>query len=299
MKSAPTRRFDCDWVDAFTDRPFGGNGCAIVYDSSLLDSETCIAFTRETSLVECVFLEPSSIATMKVRYFLASGEIPFAGHPTIATVTSLYHRGFIGEGPLTLETQAGLIPVKVELREGLPWVSMTQNAPLFGENIDPKLIAHIGGIEPSHIVGLPQLVSTGLPFCIVLLRDLASLNAVQLNLDAMSALPKINEHALAEPFWATCNGFTARGDTAARLLLAPPQPPADPFTGSATGALAAYLWHHGHIKHPHFIAEQGHDLERPGYAEVNLLGPPDHIHGVRVSGSGYLLMSGQLHLPLN
>src|SRR5690606_6339880 len=100
--------FEFDWVDAFTDRPFGGNGCAVFHQAGAIDAETCMAIVRETSLVECTFLEPSSVADIRVRYFLASREIPFAGHPTIATVASLLERGMAGPGRVTLETGAGI-----------------------------------------------------------------------------------------------------------------------------------------------------------------------------------------------
>ena len=60
--------------------------------------------------------------------------------------------------------------------------------------------------------------------------------------------------------------------------------------------MAAYLWHHGLIGSPRFIAEQGHWMGRPGRAEVEVLGPPEAIEGVRVGGSGVVLMQGTLRL---
>jgi len=60
--------------------------------------------------------------------------------------------------------------------------------------------------------------------------------------------------------------------------------------------MAAYLWHAGLISAPRFTAEQGHDMGRPGQAEVEVLGPPEAITGVRVSGQGYVLMQGMLTL---
>jgi PhzF family phenazine biosynthesis protein len=70
----------------------------------------------------------------------------------------------------------------------------------------------------------------------------------------------------------------------------------DPFTGSATGCMAAYLWHHGLIDSPKFVAEQGHWLNRPGSAEVEVLGSKNKIKGVKVAGYGRVLMSGILSL---
>ena len=92
-------------------------------------------------------------------------------------------------------------------------------------------------------------------------------------------------------------GATEGGDTFSRLLLAPPSPPEDPFTGSATGAMAAYLWRNALISSPSFVAEQGHGLGRPGQAQVTVLGPREDITGVVVAGQGYVLMSGTADLP--
>lgn len=73
-------------------------------------------------------------------------------------------------------------------------------------------------------------------------------------------------------------------------------PAEDPFTGSATGAMASYIWAKGLIKKPSFIAEQGHSLGWPGQAMVTVLGPPQAISGVRIAGQAHVTMSGKLNL---
>ncbi|MCZ4367869.1 PhzF family phenazine biosynthesis protein [Sulfitobacter dubius] len=287
--------FDFDWVDAFTDQVFGGNGCAVVHGGAVLPDDLCTAYVRETSLVECTFTGPSEIADFKVKYYLASREIPFAGHPTIATVAALRHRGLIGEGPLRLETGAGVLEIEVRGAQ----IAMTQTAPVFGEEVPAELVAKVGGVAHGDIIAPPQVVSTGLPFCITVLRSRAVLEGLKLNPEALA---DYNAHLgqdsdMMEPFWVTLDGATAAGDTYARLLLAPPSPAEDPFTGSATGAMAAYLWARGLIDNPRFAAEQGHLMGRPGRAEVEVLGPRDAITGVRVAGQGRVVMSGQVFMP--
>lgn len=287
--------FEFDWVDAFTDRAFGGNGCAVVHQGAGLSDDICMAYVRETSLVECTFTGPSDVADVRVRYFLASREIPFAGHPTIATVAAMRARGLIGDGALVLETGAGLVPVTVQGSR----VTMTQIAPQFGALVDPVLVATVGGVTADDIISPPQLVSTGLPFVITVLKDRATLERLSFNPKALADL-SVEMGAgtdMMEPFWCALEGFTDAGDTAARLLLVPPSPPEDPFTGSATGAMASYLWARGLIDAPDFTAEQGHGLGRPGQAQVRVLGPRDAITGVEVAGDGFVLMSGTVNLP--
>jgi PhzF family phenazine biosynthesis protein len=287
--------FEFDWVDAFTQTVFGGNGCAVVHGGASLSDAVCMAYVRETSLVECTFTGPSDVADVRVRYFLASREIPFAGHPTIATVVAMRRRGMIADGPLVLETAAGLVPVDV----AGDLVTMTQIAPDFGLKVDPERVAAVGSISASDIIHPPQIVSTGLPFCITVVKNRAVLEKVTLNLEALAAYAEALGHAstdIMEPFWVCLEGATEAGTTFSRLLMAKPSPAEDPFTGSATGCMAAYLWAQGLIEGPNFIAEQGHGLGRPGQARVEVLGPSTAISGVKVSGSGALVMSGAAYL---
>ena len=288
--------FDFDWVDAFTDRAFGGNGCAVVHGGAVLSEEICKAYVRETSLVECTFTGPSDVADFHVRYFLASREIPFAGHPTIATVAALRSRGMITGDTLSLETGAGLVSIRLNGDE----IEMTQVAPQFGDVIPAGMVAATVSLPEDAIIAPPQFVSTGLSFCITVLRDHDALRAAKLNIDALRELAAKAGYCgvdMAEPFLVTLKGATDAGDTFARLLMAPPSPPEDPFTGSATGAMAAYLWKNGLMTKDSFTAEQGHDMGRPGQATVTRLGPADAMTGIKVAGRGYVLMRGQVDLP--
>ena len=295
-----------DWVDAFAARPFGGNACVVVHDAGDLPVEARMALVRETSLSECAYVVPSATADFGARYYLAGREIPMAGHPTVATVVSLVARGRVdvsaGPARFTLEVGSGVMPVEAARDEaGGIRVAMTQGAPVFGAAQDPTEIAGIYGLCAADILGTPRIVSTGTPFCVTLLRDHAALTRARLDaarLDAWRAGQGAETGAdgLMEPFLACLGGFTEAGDTAARLLMAPPSPAEDPFTGSATGCLGAYLWHEGLIEAPAFTAEQGHGMGRPGQAKVEALGPREAPVGVRVEGAGVVLMRGELEL---
>jgi len=193
-----------------------------------------------------------------------------------------------------------VLPVRVEAGpSGAPVVTMTQPAPEFGATHAPAEIAEIYGLSVDDILGVPQTVSTGTPFCVAVLRDHAALGRARLDphlLDAFRRRDGRPDAALMEPFLVGLEGATPAGDTFSRLLLAPPNPPEDPFTGAATGCMAAYLWAHGLIDRPAFTAEQGHWMGRPGRAQVELLGPPDAIAGVRVAGAGVVVMEGTVRL---
>ncbi len=288
-----------DWVDAFTSRPFGGNACVVVHGAEGLDLEQRLALVKETSLSECAYLVGSEVADFGVRYYVAHQEILMAGHPTIATVTSLLDRGLVplvdGRAEFTLEVGAGVLPITVA--DGI--ITMTQPAPVFGQTHDPAEIAALYGLSAKDIIGVPQTVSTGTPFCIAVLRDKAALRRARLDLDRLEAYHSargLGADKAMEPFLVVREGETEAGDTFARLLLPPPMPPEDAFTGSATGCMAAYLWHYGLIESPRFVAEQGHWMGRPGSAQVEVLGPREGPSGVKVGGQGVVLMRGELAL---
>lgn len=297
-----TTRHPVRWVDAFTDRVFGGNPCAVVFDADQVDVDTRVAFTRETRLSECAFLQHSDVADHGVRYYVASGEIPMAGHPTIATVAALLDAGVVdlvdGRAAFTLEVGAGVLPIEVDATgTGPSRITMQQLRPTFGRHWEPDLVAPLVGLEPGDLRAIPRTVSTGTAFLVTPLVSHDALRRARLDVDALHAFHDAHDTDFFEPFLSAMGGATADGDVFSRLLLTPPEPPEDPFTGSATGCMAAWLWSAGELDQPTFVAEQGHDMGRPGRAEVEVLGDRDDITGVRVTGTGVVLFDGHVDLP--
>jgi trans-2,3-dihydro-3-hydroxyanthranilate isomerase len=289
-----------DWVDAFTDHAFGGNGCMVVHDAAGLDDATCLAITRESRLTECTFVGQSDTCDMRVRFFLPSHEIPFAGHPTIATVVSLLDRGLVAGPELTLETLNG--PLLISVRQGAngqPIVQMLQTAPVFGAEVSVDDIVAITGLPADSIVGTPQLVSTGLVYPVVRVRDVELLAALTLNQsEAALRLPKLSHpHGeVFEPFVIVLEETPQGAVIHARHLMMPPQPAEDAFTGSAMGPAAAYLWQTGALQAPRATVLQGRWMGHPGVGRVEVVGPRHAISGVRLAGQGHILMRGELRL---
>lgn len=285
--------YDFDWVVAFSDAPFSGNGALVVHGAEPLDHATRLQIVRETSLVECTFLEPSAVADIRFRIYLADREVPFAGHPTLAGVGSMVARGLAKPGPLTVETAAGLIEIEIA-EDGQ--IAMTQIAPRFGPRVDPPRVADVLGLDAGDIIGTPQVVSTGLPFVVTQIRNRTCVDAARLNVPAARALADDLGGDVMEPYLITTSGVPEGADTYGRLLLVPPQPPEDPFTGSATGAAASYLWAEGALSSPTYVAAQGDGMGRPSRGRVAVLTKAGDITGVRLSGRTHVTMSGTLNL---
>jgi PhzF family phenazine biosynthesis protein len=283
------------WVDAFTEAAMGGNPCAVVFAADEVPVETRTDFVRETGLVECAYLQHSDKADFGARYYMADKEILLAGHPTIATCAALEKAGKLtGRDSFTLEVGAGIIPIEIDRGAGPTVFTMTQFAPEFGREYPAAVIAGLVGLTPEDILGTPRTVSTGTAFCVTRLRDHDALRRARLDLEAFAAYKPRTD--FNEPYLCVTEGFTSAGDTSARMMMLPPLPAEDPFTGSATGCMACYLWSQGLIGSPRFTAEQGYWMERAGRAEVEVLGSRDAITGVRVGGAGVVLMNGAVRL---
>jgi trans-2,3-dihydro-3-hydroxyanthranilate isomerase len=287
-------------VDAFTDRPLGGNPCAVVLDADDLDDATMQAVAREMNLSETAFVRRSRVADFGVRDFTPAAEIPMAGHPTLATVWALVESGRIDAAgqrtELTLELRVGPLRVEVLRDAGPPQIVMTQPRPHFGAMLDAARVLAVFGLGPEHaLAGAPvQVVSTGTPQLMVPLRGPEALRALACDARALGALRDETDFFSVHLF--CLGGATSDGHTFARHFAAPPNSFEDPFTGSATGAMGAYLWQRGLLESPRFLAEQGHWMGRPGRAQVEVLGPREAPEAVRVGGGAATVVRGELRL---
>jgi trans-2,3-dihydro-3-hydroxyanthranilate isomerase len=287
------------WVDAFTGSRFGGNPCAVVLNADRLSAEEMQRIAGEMNLSETAFIRTSKKADFGARYFTPAEELPFAGHPTIAAVHSLVHTGQVtcrdGRASISLELPAGVIPIDIESVNGRTKITMTQLAPKFLRTYEAEPVLEIFGLASHDLLpgAVIQTVSTGTP---ILMIPLASLDALRRTSYKDSArylkLKSEGDFYFAHHF--SIEGATSAGRTFARSLPTPPATLEDPFTGSATGCMAAYLWKYGFVQEKRFIAEQGHWMGRPGAGEVERVGSADEIQAVRLSGEAVTLIHGEI-----
>ncbi len=288
-------------VDAFTTQPLGGNPCAVLFDTDDLSAETMLGIAREMNLSETSFVRRSTVADFGARYFTPAEEIPMAGHPTIATVFALVESGRLPlTGPhtvMTLELPVGPIPVEIFAENGVvSRVVMSQKKPQFLDVYEPGSVMSLFGLPDADLLpGAPiQTVSTGTPQLMIPVRNLDALRRIQLDIEAYNQFR--TEAGFFSAHLFCLQGVTDAGQTFARHFAVPPDILEDPFTGSATGGMAAYLWHYGLINRPAFVAEQGHWLNRPGQAFVEVVGPASDIETVKVGGSAVTVLRGEFIL---
>lgn len=287
-------------IDAFTDRPLGGNPCAIVFDSEAMPDATMQAVAKEMNLSETSFVWRMADGRFRARYFTPAEEIPLAGHPTIATVFSLVESGRLKldgnylKMPLVLRD--GPIDVEIFAEAGkVQRVVMSQRKPQFLREYAPDEVLPVFGLAHRDLIpgALIQTVSTGTQQLFVPLNGLEALRKIKLDVEAYIALRARSDFFSTHLF---CLEGAEQGHTFARHFVTPPDLVEDPYTGSATGGMGAYLWHYDLIEKPSFLAEQGHWMGRPGIGMVEVVGPRDDIETVKVGGAAAVILRGELIL---
>lgn len=89
----PDRRFR--QVDVFSAQAFAGNPVAVILDAEGLDESTMVAIARWMNLSETTFVVPPSSpeADYALRIFSPTGELSFAGHPTLGSAHAWLEAG--------------------------------------------------------------------------------------------------------------------------------------------------------------------------------------------------------------
>lgn len=286
------------YIDAFTSNPFEGNPCAVFPEADGLSEAQMQNLAKETNLPETAFVFSTDKADFKVRYFTPRSEIPFAGHPTIATGFLLAREKRINTTDrittVRFEFNIGVLPVEIRIAEdgSVDLVGMQQQLPDFGASLKTADLAGPLGLKPDDfIAGVPaQVVSTGVPFLMVPLKSLDAVKKADMDRPAVRRL--LERVSVKVMFIFAPEGYTPEGDTFARLLD-PDNAGEDPYTGSATGCMGSFLYHYGIVKKQKMVCQQGHLMGRPGRGILELAGSPEKITGVKLYGKAVASLKGE------
>jgi trans-2,3-dihydro-3-hydroxyanthranilate isomerase len=290
-------------MNAFTDQPLGGSSCAVVFDTDEMDVATMLAIAKEINLSRTAFLRQSGNGHFSVRYFTPVKEIVPAGPPTIAATFALVAKGRLelqdSITRLTLElgtSPLDVIDIEIVSQDGVIQRAavLLKKKPQFLSTHDPADIMPLFGLSPQDVLpDVPiQTVDIYIPQLMIAVRDREVLRRIHVDVGAYSEYRSRSD--FLNPHLFCLEGITRKGQTFARHFGPPPDMPEDPFTGSASGAMASFLWHYGLLRAPIFVAEQGYWLQRPGQATLEVVGPPDDIEGVKIGGQAVTLIEGIL-----
>jgi trans-2,3-dihydro-3-hydroxyanthranilate isomerase len=297
-------------ADVFTAQPFGGNPVAVFPEADGLTDDQLQQIAREMNLSESVFVFPPTdpAAVVRLRIFTPTQEIPFAGHPVVGTMHVLAQLGMIAAPePVTRvvqECNIGLYPVDLHVRDGqVMRVVMTQPAPQFLERIDDTedfyKVAAALRIPKYAITDAKwplEVVSTGLPVLIVPVRTLTAVRSINPDPSAIVDLcGRFGANGIMAFTTVTVEPFS---NAHARMFAPAIGIPEDPATGSASGALGAYLVQNGIVDvgpMTEIVIEQGYEVERPSRILVQVESDDDAIQTVKVGGQCVMVVEGTLN----
>ena len=298
---------DFHTCDVFTDTRFAGNPLAIVLGADDLTPGQMLTLAREFNLSETIFVQrPADPAhSARVRIFFPTAEIPFAGHPTIGCAIHLATAAETGTGDfdrrITLEEQAGLVPVRVWRRSGVTraeFIAPVVPHGVAGASVAPAgLMADALGLQAGDIgfAGHQPGVWQGGPrFLYAPVRSLAAL---------ARARP-------IEPHWSQVIGaagvdsiylYTPGTDCDYRARMFSPTAgiPEDPATGSASAILAAQLLASAALPQgeTRLTLHQGVEMGRPSVIGLTVQVRAGALAEVRIAGGAVPVSQGRIVVP--
>src|SRR5436189_4813948 len=252
-----SRSYEFVQLDVFTRKPLTGNPLASSPDGRALTDQEMQALAREMNLSETTFIlprEPQVEAKegKRVRIFTVEEELPFAGHPTLGTALYLCNTAASRVDEIVLDLNVGKIGVRFSTDSdsgsnrvaGDVFGEMRQRDPEFGPTLPPDKVASVLGSDGGEIAAEwpSQIVSTGLPFAIVPIRDSKSLANLKPDLAKVGALL---EGTGARFCYFISPKRQGRLEVRARMFFYGGE---DPATGSAAGCAISWMVRHGLAK---------------------------------------------------
>lgn len=264
-------------VNAFTTTPFTGNPAGVVPDADGLSDQLMLAIAGELNdISETVFISRPDVgdADVRLRYFTSSMEVDLCGH---ATISALFTLGWLNRISGTNETkiiraqtEVGVLELGLQFADGKPvWATMEQLVPQTQPAPGAELVPGILGLPTSALSDQLQIgcASTGLWACFVPVREVSVLEKIRIDSDRIEQIWKENpEFSGVYPF-----AFVDQSTTQGRFFPPPKYGIVeDPVTGTACGALGAFLIAQGRMaKTGELRARQGFEMRRGGMVKVS------------------------------
>ncbi|MEM0156336.1 MAG: PhzF family phenazine biosynthesis protein [Thermoplasmataceae archaeon] len=278
------------WVDVFADKPYEGNPLTVVLGSQDLDDYSMHKIAQEFGNSETTFVEAFSSVeeNIKTRIFGLTGEMPFAGHPSLGTAFAV--RGNSGAREVSLGLKVGKISITFDDLEEGTLCEMTQPDPVFGEIHSKDMVAEAIGADPDSIRDdLPvETVSTGNSFVLVPFNRLEDLSHFHMSVDR--AVNYLHSHQSRFFYLYSFETQDKRNLIHARMIYEKGE---DPATGSAAGPLIAYLLKYDIVGSSKSVwIEQGSEIRRPSRIRIRGIKAGDEIRSIKVAGKCFKIGEG-------
>jgi PhzF family phenazine biosynthesis protein len=276
-------------VDVFTATAYRGNPLAVVLDASGMSDDAMQHFAQWTHLSETAFLlaPDNEGADYRVRIFTPSGELPFAGHPTLGSCHAWLEAGGKARSRafVVQECKTGLVKIRRDgARLAFAAPPLKRSAP------SPALLPQVAaalGLKASQVIAAQTLDNGPVWIALLLDRPQTVLKLSPDHLALKNLGVKVGVAALYE----------APADAAdaplleVRAFTAPSGIPEDPVTGSLNASLGQWLIAEGYLP-ARYLAAQGACLQRAGRVHVE----QDQSGQLWVGGESVTCISGTVSL---
>ncbi len=297
--------YDFYTTDVFTTQKFGGNPLAVFPNAAGLDTPTMQKIAREFNLSETIFIFPPDdrANTVKVRIFTPYFELPFAGHPTVGGAFVLATIGQIPlDGPVThisFEEGVGIVPISIYADDAGNVTKAVLSAAVvpevMGDAPSAELMETVLTLEPGDVLSQdlsPEIVKAGTPRLFVPVKNRNALANIQIDVAKWrQQLPGTRS------VYAYCTDPEGgESDLRGRMFVVSDTGGMyeDPATGSAVTGLAGYLAQQSDQKDGtlRWLMEQGFEMGRPSYLEIEADIADGVCQAVRVGGASVMVSRG-------
>jgi PhzF family phenazine biosynthesis protein len=246
------------------------------------EEELMLKVAAELRYSETAFVVQHSDNEYTVRYFTPKAEVELCGHATIATFSLLYQLE-LAKGECICHTLAG--DLRIEAGEK---VLMQMATPRIVDTIaDAEVIYRAIGVTDYQSTLPVQIAYSGLPDIMIPLRDVAMLQSLKPDMEAITAITRKYEAVSFHVFAFAGDSYTAHVRDFAPLY----DIPEESATGTANAALTHYLQQNGCIPSTgDFSFLQGEAMGRTSVVATRVTA--DGI--VYVGGSATIVANGEL-----
>lgn len=210
-------------LDAFTDRPFGGNPAAVCLLEGWLPDETLQVIAAENNLSETAYLVPEGDG-WEIRWFTPAAEVDLCGHATLASGSVVFrHIAPESDRVVFRNRHSGELPVS---RDGdVLFLDFPSRPPEPVEVTDA--LAEALGAQPVAAVQSRDLYAV--------FEDAETVRGLAPDIDALRSLSDF-----AVGVTAPGTGEDGDVDFVSRFFAPNQGVPEDPVTGSAHSSLTPY-----------------------------------------------------------
>lgn len=249
---------------------------------SFPNEELMLKVAAELRYSETAFVHILSPSEYHLRYFTPKAEVELCGHATIATFSLLYQMQ-LAKGECLCHTLAG--DLRIEVGEKVMMQMATPSIVATIEDTDE--IYRAIGVKDYQPMLPVQIAYSGLPDIMIPLRDVAMLQTLKPDMEAITAITRKYEAVSFHVFAFGKDGYTAHVRDFAPLY----DIPEESATGTANAALTHYLQQNGCIPMSgDFSFLQGEAMGRPSIVATRVT--PDDI--IYIGGTATIVARGEL-----